>query len=67
MAYWIHKETKQPFSVGIEPGPDEVSEMAETRESQLDLESGDEPLTLLESGTAERTVAIQTEEEENIS
>ena len=67
VAYWIHKEKKRFFTVGAEPDPEEVSELAEALESQLDIGSGDEPLILLESGTEERRISIQIEGDEDIS
>ena len=67
VAYWIHKERKRFFTVGAEPDPEEVSELAEPLESQLDIGSGDESLILLESGIEERTVSIQIEGNDHIS
>ena len=69
VVFWIDKEKKRFFTVGAEPEPEEVLELAEALESQLNVGYGEdkEPSVLLESGTEETTTTIGSEGDDETS
>ena len=59
MGYWIHKQKKRFYPVGVEPEAEEISDLADALDSQLRVHDDDEALsTLLESGTEEETLSM---------
>lgn len=59
VGYWIYKQKERFYAVGVEPEPDEISDLADALDSQLRVHDDDEaPSTLLESGTEEETLSI---------
>ena len=59
VGYWIHKQKKRFYAVGVEPEPEEISDLSDALDSQLRVHDDDEaPSTLLESGTEEETLSI---------
>lgn len=53
-------QKKRFYAVGVEPEPEEISDLADGLDSQLRVHDDDDeaPSTLLESGTEEETLSI---------
>lgn len=59
VGYWIHKQKKSFYAVGVEPELEEIPDLADALDSQLRAHDNDEaPSTLLESGTEEDILSI---------
>ena len=59
MGYWIHKQKKRFYAVGVEREPEEISDLADALDSQIRVQDDDEaPSILLESGTEDETLSI---------